>query len=223
MTTVDAATTVGPPVLELTADVRSVLAERDIAGLYAALQRAGVSQRKIAALTGQTQSEVSEILAGRTFKSISVLERIVDGLRIPRSTIGLVEPDPSTQPLSVPAIPLDWRRLDETLAPRLPRLARRIVIGPDGPDVPLWTATEVWAFRQVARMSTREFARYLSVNHNTLARWEANVVPSPFQQSLLDTALRRSDLTIQSRFVRLMSGDVPTAPRRRRALPGKDR
>ncbi len=46
-------------------DVRPVLAERDIAALYRLLKDAGVTQRTIAELTGQSQSEVSEILAGR--------------------------------------------------------------------------------------------------------------------------------------------------------------
>jgi len=46
-------------------DVRPILAEHDIAGLYRALNDAGVPQRRIAELTGQSQSEISEILQGR--------------------------------------------------------------------------------------------------------------------------------------------------------------
>ena len=38
-------------------DVRRILAERDIAALYRVLKDAGVTQRQIAALTGQSQSE----------------------------------------------------------------------------------------------------------------------------------------------------------------------
>ncbi len=45
--------------------MRRLLAEHDIAGVYRLLQRHGVSQRVIAARTGQSQSEVSEIVAGR--------------------------------------------------------------------------------------------------------------------------------------------------------------
>ena len=45
--------------------MRQALAGRDIATVYLLLQRVGVSQRRIAALTGQSQSEVSEILNGR--------------------------------------------------------------------------------------------------------------------------------------------------------------
>src|SRR5262245_7050973 len=46
-------------------DMRQRLHERDIAGVYRLLQSHGVSQRAIAARTSQSQSEVSEIVAGR--------------------------------------------------------------------------------------------------------------------------------------------------------------
>jgi hypothetical protein len=62
-------------------------------------------------------------------------------------------------------------------------------------------------------MNIREFAEYLGVTQNTLARWEADATQGPFHQGLLDTALRRADLTVQSRFVRLKSGEGPRRPR----------
>jgi predicted XRE-type DNA-binding protein len=46
-------------------DMRAALAVRDIGAVYRALREVGISQRQIAALTGQSQSEVSEILTGR--------------------------------------------------------------------------------------------------------------------------------------------------------------
>ena len=55
---------VDPEVLQRP-DMRAALAERDIAAVYRILQQCGVSQRRIATLTGQSQSEISEILAGR--------------------------------------------------------------------------------------------------------------------------------------------------------------
>ena len=71
-------------------DVRRVLAARDIAALYRLLRDdAGLTQRTIAALTGQSQSEVSEILGGRRVLSYDVLVRIAQGLRIPRELMGL--------------------------------------------------------------------------------------------------------------------------------------
>ena len=70
-------------------EVRPILAERDIGGLYRALNDAGVPQRRIAELTGQSQSEVSEILKGRRVLSYDLLVRITDGLGIPRERMGL--------------------------------------------------------------------------------------------------------------------------------------
>jgi len=46
-------------------------------------------QRRIAELTGQSQSEVSEILKGRRVRDVTVLERIGKGLGIPREYMGL--------------------------------------------------------------------------------------------------------------------------------------
>ena len=70
-------------------DVRAALAARDIGTLYRLLQRLGVTQREIARLTGQSQPEVFEILKGRKVRDVWVLERITDGLGIPRERMGL--------------------------------------------------------------------------------------------------------------------------------------
>lgn len=71
-------------------DVHQVLAALDIGALYRTLQDAGVSQRQIAALTGQSQSEVSDIIAGhRKVENYQVLTRIATGLGIPPHRIGL--------------------------------------------------------------------------------------------------------------------------------------
>jgi transcriptional regulator with XRE-family HTH domain len=70
-------------------DMRTALAARDVATVFRLLQRFGVSQRRIAALTGQSQSEVSEILGGRHVVSYDVLTRIADGLGVPRGQLGL--------------------------------------------------------------------------------------------------------------------------------------
>ncbi|MGH3821832.1 MAG: helix-turn-helix domain-containing protein [Pseudonocardiaceae bacterium] len=70
-------------------DVRAALAARDIGTVYRLLGRAGVSQRQIAPLTGQSQSEVCEIANGRQVRDVWVLERIADGLGIPRAWMGL--------------------------------------------------------------------------------------------------------------------------------------
>ena len=71
-------------------DTRAALARRDIAVVFRLLQRFGMSQRAIAARTGQSQSEVSEILAGRRkVMSYELLVRIAQGLEIPFGWLGL--------------------------------------------------------------------------------------------------------------------------------------
>ena len=77
------------PALYRRDDVRPVLAERDIAALYRVLKDVGVTQRQIAELTGQSQSEVSEILAGRKVLSYDLLVRIAEGFHVPRELMGL--------------------------------------------------------------------------------------------------------------------------------------
>jgi transcriptional regulator with XRE-family HTH domain len=70
-------------------DMRRVLAARDIGAVYRALRDLGITQRQIAQCMGQSQSEVSEITNGRVVRDYQVLERIADGLSIPRELIGL--------------------------------------------------------------------------------------------------------------------------------------
>jgi transcriptional regulator with XRE-family HTH domain len=67
--------------------MRAALAARDIGAVFRLVQRFGVSQRRIAALTGQ--SEISEILSGRQVLSYEVLARVADGFGIPRGWMGL--------------------------------------------------------------------------------------------------------------------------------------
>ncbi|GAA3364290.1 MULTISPECIES: helix-turn-helix transcriptional regulator [Saccharopolyspora] len=70
-------------------EMRDALAARNVSEIYRQLRRIGVSQRQIAASTGQSQSEVSEILKGRQVMAYDVLARIADGLGIPRGYMGL--------------------------------------------------------------------------------------------------------------------------------------
>jgi transcriptional regulator with XRE-family HTH domain len=76
-------------------EMKRALADRDISSVYRLLRRVGISQRHIAALTGQSQSEVSEILKGRQVMAYDVLVRISGGLGIPRGYMGLAY-DPAT-------------------------------------------------------------------------------------------------------------------------------
>jgi transcriptional regulator with XRE-family HTH domain len=68
---------------------RRALAERDITTVYRLLRDAGMPQRQIAQLTGQSQSEVCEILKGRQVMAYDVLVRIAEGLNVPRGWMGL--------------------------------------------------------------------------------------------------------------------------------------
>jgi transcriptional regulator with XRE-family HTH domain len=61
--------------------------------VYRLLNAVGYSQRRLAALTGQSQSEISEIFAGRSVTSVNLLERIADGLGCPRSWWSLTSAD----------------------------------------------------------------------------------------------------------------------------------
>jgi transcriptional regulator with XRE-family HTH domain len=77
-----------PPWYEWPA-ARAALEARDVGAVYRLLRRVGFSQREIGLRTGQSQSEVSEILRGRQVRDVTVLERICDGLGVPREFMRL--------------------------------------------------------------------------------------------------------------------------------------
>ncbi|MGH3951534.1 MAG: helix-turn-helix domain-containing protein, partial [Pseudonocardiaceae bacterium] len=90
--------------------MREALAARRISSVYRLVRKTGISQRQIAAMTGQSQSEVSEILKGRQVMAYDVLARISDGLGIPRGYMGLAY-DEATQIQVVGAV--DDQRAEE--------------------------------------------------------------------------------------------------------------
>lgn len=75
--------------------MRAALAKHDLATVYRLLGYQGVSQRRIAALTDQGQSDISETIKGRQVMAYDVLQRIADGLGVPRGYMGLAF-DPPT-------------------------------------------------------------------------------------------------------------------------------
>jgi transcriptional regulator with XRE-family HTH domain len=78
--------------------MRQLLAEHDIAGVYLLLRRHGISQRTLAARTGQAQSEVSEIMSGhREVHAYELLVRIAEGLGVPRGWMGLAYDETTEQ------------------------------------------------------------------------------------------------------------------------------
>lgn len=71
-------------------EARKALDARDITTVYRILKQDGVPHREIAQRTGQRQSEVCEILQGRQVRDVTVLERIADGLEVPRPFLRLL-------------------------------------------------------------------------------------------------------------------------------------
>lgn len=71
------------------ADVRRALVRRDVTAVFRLLTEAGYPQRRIAHLTGMSQSQVSEVVHGRQVMAYDVLARIADGLGVERGWMGL--------------------------------------------------------------------------------------------------------------------------------------
>lgn len=112
--------------------MRQALLTRDVAGIYHLLQRVGISQRRIAAWTEQSQSEISEILAGRQVNSYDVLSRIQQGLGIPAGRMGM-QYDLETLVILGPSHP-QWQHVPEPLRLR-PEVSaiEAVIYGTEGP------------------------------------------------------------------------------------------
>jgi transcriptional regulator with XRE-family HTH domain len=76
-----------------TPTARVALANHDLATVYSLLNVAGYSQRRLAGLVGQRQSEVAKVIAGHQVRTYDVLTRIADGLGVPRGWMGLAFDD----------------------------------------------------------------------------------------------------------------------------------
>jgi hypothetical protein len=70
-------------------EMRTAVQVRNFTAIYRILQKQGYSQQRIAALTGQSQPEVSAIIHGRKVMAYDVILRIADGLGIPHGLAGL--------------------------------------------------------------------------------------------------------------------------------------
>ncbi|WP_409074173.1 helix-turn-helix domain-containing protein [Micromonospora chalcea] len=67
-----------------------LLRDRDVCAVFRFLKSRGWSQALIAAATGTTENQVRAIVRGRRrVTSYDVLERVAEGLRIPRGLMGL--------------------------------------------------------------------------------------------------------------------------------------
>jgi transcriptional regulator with XRE-family HTH domain len=210
-----------PPQAWQVSDMKAALADRNIGAVYRVLQRHGVSQRRIAALTQQSQSEISEIIAGRQVRSVEVLARICDGLGIPRAQLGVAS-DPTTAATTSPsertrcprcaAQPAAEGRLvlshaEMELLRKLLNLGLRSAAPPHWFNlntITVWTGVAARALREAYRHSLSEFAAKLGVSRRTVAKWEAgahNLRPSTGSQGLLDTMLKLAPPEVRSRFL----------------------
>jgi transcriptional regulator with XRE-family HTH domain len=209
-----------PPSVWQVPDMKAAIAARNIGAVYRMLQRHGVSQRRIAALTQQSQSEISEIIAGRQVRSAEVLARICDGLGIPRAHLG-VAGDPiiaatatpaerkrcprcASQPAAEARLVLSYAEVE--LVRKILGVGLRSAAPPHGLSldaIAVWTGAAARALRQAYRHSLSEFAAKLGVSRRAVGRWEAGAEqlrPSPASQELLDTMLRIAPDEVRSRF-----------------------
>lgn len=123
---------------------RHALAHRDITAVFRILRDAGVTQTRLARATGQQQSEVSEIIAGRQVQSAVLLERIADGLGIPRGWMGLAyAPDLVAEPAAPDDAETEDERRSNLLRHAATLLYGQPVFGPAAPISIEHTATPV--------------------------------------------------------------------------------
>ncbi len=141
--------------------MRAALAQRDIGAVYRILTGAGASQRQIANLTGQSQSEVSAIVQGRQVSGYALLTRIADGLGIPRGWMGLARAEDSAARSSPVEVMDESAKTRALLATASLALFDRPVLGgvpelPTPPEVPTplpsrLSVTDVHAVRALTR------------------------------------------------------------------------
>ncbi len=219
------------PLLHIDEDLKRTLAERDITGIYHALQQAGVSQRAIARLTGQHQSEVNEILRGRRVAKYDTLVRIADGLGFHRGLMGLAYVDPEVEGAQ--------ERLEEEVAAAV-RAARdapvatarpesaparstcRVAwISPDGRGETYaalvggaWTGLEVSILCRSMGMSTAEFAGHIGVSARKVRDWSVHpsAKPDNASQGLLNSCLRLAPREAQQRFAAELNPEMQAHP-----------
>lgn len=119
-------------------EMRLALAARDLKTIYERLQRVGVSQRRIARLTGQTASEVYEVLKGRRVMAHDVLVRIADGLGIPRGYMGVAYDESTETALDLAAATCSAQGDEREEVRRLLSHAANVTMGTAADEVARW-------------------------------------------------------------------------------------
>ncbi len=94
----------------------------------------------------------------------------------------------------------------ETRGIVLPRAEKR----PNVPTIRKWTAREIRALREAARMSLRDFSARLGISDRMISKWEAGDVKNlrPDSQALLDTFLRDAPEDVHARLAAMLGTEV---------------
>lgn len=133
-----------PPWVWEQPEIRLALAQRDLRTVYMRLQRAGVSQRKIARLTGQSASEVYEILNGRQVMAYDLLVRVADGLGVPRGYMGLAYDQSTEAALDIAAATCSVEASEREEVRQLLSQAANVTMGTAVHDVARWWQPVEW-------------------------------------------------------------------------------
>jgi hypothetical protein len=151
----------------------AALKRRDIGAVYYRLTAVGYQQWQIAELTGQTQTDVSEIIHGREVISYDLLARIADGLGIARGRLGLAYDVTTREIIRGSAATTSDREVDEDMKRRAAiAAATKVVFGYAllGEAVALDHVPEVTALPSVIGRSDVTRLRALTERFRALGR-----------------------------------------------------
>jgi transcriptional regulator with XRE-family HTH domain len=218
-------------------EAQPYLAEGTVKAVYQFLQDVGLSQREIARMTGQQQSEISEIMTGRQVHSVPVLARIASGLRLPPGVFGLAPRPPGPAASADEAVPATSDdaadvRADEVLeeaSPMTESIGGRVshcptcrcgatagaLVAPHHgePVGPLhWTGAELRGLRLCVHLSVRQFAAAMGVSDRAVSNWEAggaDWTPRAHSQAAADRVLSRALPLQRARFAAWLTSQLP--------------
>ncbi|WP_084521469.1 transcriptional regulator [Nocardia uniformis] len=121
------------------AKMRNALANRDLKQVYEFLGSSGVSQREIGSRTGQSQSEIYEVLhKNRQIQAYDVLARIADGLGIPRGYMGLAYDQTTELALDLAAATCSTDADERDEVRELLSHAANVTMGTSADDIAAW-------------------------------------------------------------------------------------
>ena len=128
-----------PPATWQSPDMRQALRDHDLAFVFHKLKGRGYTQRRIGELTRQSQSEICDIMGGREVLAYSVLQRIADGLRIPRGYMGLGSYDHDEHTAVEDALTIGVTTIDEAEEIRTAlKHAAEVMMGTSLPETARW-------------------------------------------------------------------------------------